>query len=71
MLFNRQVDYLTLTRPKLTYVVHTLAQFMQSPCTDHRDVVLHVIRYLKGSPGQGILLSADFPLILTIYCDLD
>lgn len=28
-----------------------------------------VVRYLKGHPGQGILLQAGSPLILTAYCD--
>lgn len=32
---------------------------------------MRVVPYLKGSPGQGILLSADTNLELSIYCDTD
>lgn len=32
--------YLTITRPELTYSVHILSQFMQSPLQDHWDVVI-------------------------------
>lgn len=63
--------YLTLTRPDLTYSVHVLSQFMQSPRQEHFDVVIRVLRYLKGHPGQGLLLRADSDLQLTAYCDSD
>ena len=42
--------YLVITRPELSYAVHTLAQFMQTPRTRHWEAALRVIRYLKGSP---------------------
>lgn len=51
--------YLAVTRPDLVYSVHTLAQFMQSPREEHWTAVLRVVRYLKNSHGQGILLRAD------------
>lgn len=63
--------YLVITRPELSYTVHTLAQFMQTPCTRHWEAALRVIRYLKGSSGRGILLSSDNNLSLASYCDSD
>lgn len=54
--------YLSITRPDLTYTIHILAQFMQHPRQEHWDAALRVIRFLKGTPGQGILLH--FRLIL-------
>lgn len=50
-------------------MVHILAQFMQSPRIYHWVTALHVVRCLKGSPGQGILLRVDSLLILTAYYD--
>ncbi|KAI5664580.1 hypothetical protein M9H77_23903 [Catharanthus roseus] len=63
--------YLTLTRPELAYVVHTLAQFMHVPRHAHWDAAIRVVRYLKGSPRRGIFLSSHSPLSLTAYCDSD
>ena len=63
--------YLTLTRPELSYSVHILAQFMHQPREAHWEAALRVVRYLKGSPGQGILLRADSDLRLYAYCDSD
>lgn len=57
--------YLCFTRPDLAYIVHILAQFMKQPCQEHWDAALRTVRYFKGSPGQGILLSADSDLTLT------
>jgi hypothetical protein len=63
--------YLTITRPELSYVVHTLAQFMKAPCVPHWQAALRVLHYLKSHPGQGLFLSARSPLRLTAYCDSD
>lgn len=63
--------YLSSTRPDLVYTVHILAQFMQHPRQDHWDAALRTVRYLKGCPGQGILLRTDCELSLTGWCDSD
>ncbi|KAK6161310.1 hypothetical protein DH2020_004691 [Rehmannia glutinosa] len=63
--------YLSVTRPDLSYSVHILAQFMQNPRQDHWDAALRVVHYLKGNPGQGILLRADCDLQLYGWCDFD
>ncbi|CAH9097621.1 unnamed protein product [Cuscuta epithymum] len=64
--------YLSFTRPDLAYAVHILSQFMQAPRQDHWTAALRVVRYLKGTPGQGILLSSTCDLTLTdkeaTYC---
>ncbi|XP_065855377.1 uncharacterized mitochondrial protein AtMg00810-like [Euphorbia lathyris] len=63
--------YLTITRPELSYSVHTLAQFLSNPKVEHWDDALRVLRYLKGSPGQGILLRKCNDLRLNAFCDSD
>ena len=63
--------YLAVTRPDIAYSVHILSQFMQEPRTDHWDAALRVVRYLKGTPGQGILLRSDSDLSLQGWCDSD
>ncbi|KAK3002579.1 hypothetical protein RJ639_020329 [Escallonia herrerae] len=63
--------YLTITRPDICYAVHVLSQFMQSPCSQHRDAALRVLRYLKAAPGQGLFLPADSPLQIYAFSDSD
>lgn len=63
--------YLTITRPEITYSVHILSQFMQAPRQGHWDAIILVLKYLKFSPGQGIVLPKDNNLELTAYCDSD
>ena len=56
--------YLAVTRPDLAYSVHILSQFLQAPTMAHWDAALWVVRYLKGTPGNGILLRSDSDLTL-------
>nr|KYP51407.1 Retrovirus-related Pol polyprotein from transposon TNT 1-94 [Cajanus cajan] len=63
--------YLTITRPELSYAVHTLSQFLQHPLQEHYDAVLRVLRYIKGNPGQGLLIRSTCDLHLRAYCDSD
>ncbi|RVX22042.1 Retrovirus-related Pol polyprotein from transposon RE2 [Vitis vinifera] len=63
--------YLAVTRPDLAYSVHILSQFMHEPRIEHWEAALRVVRYLKGTPGQGILLRADSDLSLQGWCDSD
>ncbi|GKV47882.1 hypothetical protein SLEP1_g54737 [Rubroshorea leprosula] len=63
--------YLTITRPYITYAVNLLSQFMHEPRQPHLDVAIQVLRYLKSTPGHGLLLPASGTLQLTAYCDSD
>uniref|UniRef100_A0A803P5L5 Integrase catalytic domain-containing protein n=1 Tax=Cannabis sativa TaxID=3483 RepID=A0A803P5L5_CANSA len=63
--------YLTLSRPDITFAVNTLSQFMSSPRTPHLTALHHLLRYLKGSPGQGILYSSTSSLHLRGFSDSD
>ncbi|XP_019095820.1 PREDICTED: uncharacterized protein LOC109130579 [Camelina sativa] len=63
--------YLSITRPKLNYIVHILSQFMQTPLLPHWEAAIRVVRYLKGCPAQGILLRSDSADSLIAYCDSD
>ncbi|GKU93384.1 hypothetical protein SLEP1_g6979 [Rubroshorea leprosula] len=63
--------HLTITRPEISFAVHTLSQFMQAPRQPHLDATMRVWRYLKSSPGQGIFLSSSSSLQLSAYCDSD
>lgn len=48
--------YLTLTRHDISYPVHVLSQFLQSPLQAHYEADMRVLRYLKSHQGQGVFL---------------
>ena len=44
---------------------------MQKPREEHMEAARRVVRYLKGTAGQGILLRQTCNLQLTGFCDAD
>ncbi|KAL5774663.1 hypothetical protein ACOSP7_012220 [Xanthoceras sorbifolium] len=63
--------YLTVTRPDIVYSVRTLSQFMQEPRILHWDAVIRILKYIKGTPGQELLLPSKNSLTLKAFCDSD
>ena len=47
--------YLAHTRPDIAFAVSCVSQFMHSPSKNHLDVVCWILKYLKGTPGRGLL----------------
>lgn len=66
-----KINFLINTRPDLSYAAQTLSQFMQNPTTVHMAAVQHILRYIKGSLGQGILLRGSDQLTIHAYSDSD
>ena len=63
--------YLTHTRPDITYAVSIVSQFMHAPSEEHMDTVYRILRYLKGSPGKGLLYSKNGVSNIEGYTDAD
>ena len=63
--------YLIITHPDIAYVVHVVSQFIGSPTTVHWAVVLRILRYLRGTVFQSLLLSSTSSLELRAYSDAD
>lgn len=73
--FNRRLLgrllYLQISRPDLCFAVHRLSQFLHRPTNTHMNVVHHLLRYLKRSPGQGVLIKPVQEFHLKAFVDAD
>ncbi|KAK1418428.1 hypothetical protein QVD17_27572 [Tagetes erecta] len=63
--------YLSHTRPDISYAVQYLSQFMHKPTHAHLQLAMRVLRYLKGSPGKGLIFSRTESFQLSAYSDSD
>lgn len=61
--------YLTTTRPDISFSVQQLSQYMGHPTNLHHDAAIHVLRYIKSSPAQGLFYPSDSTLQLKGFSD--
>uniref|UniRef100_J3MVH8 Integrase catalytic domain-containing protein n=1 Tax=Oryza brachyantha TaxID=4533 RepID=J3MVH8_ORYBR len=65
------LQYLTLTRPELTYAVQQVCLFMHDPREPHLALIKRILRYVKGSLSAGLHISIGPLQSLTAYSDAD
>ncbi|CAN0870173.1 Retrovirus-related Pol polyprotein from transposon TNT 1-94 [Linum grandiflorum] len=61
--------YLSHTRPDITYAVSIVSQFMSDPTEEHMAAVIYIIRYLKKTPGLGLMFKRNNSRIVELYTD--
>uniref|UniRef100_A0A2N9J7Z1 Reverse transcriptase Ty1/copia-type domain-containing protein n=1 Tax=Fagus sylvatica TaxID=28930 RepID=A0A2N9J7Z1_FAGSY len=64
------LQYLTFTRPDLSYAVNHICQFMHQPTDQHLIAAKHTLRYVQGSLDHGLSFRPG-PLTLTAFTDSD
>ena len=67
----RKLNYLTITRPDISFPVSVISQFLQSPCDSHWDAMIRILRYIKGTLGQGVLYENKGHTQIVGYYDAD
>lgn len=65
------LQYLTLTRPDISYSVNKVCQYLHAPRTTHWTAVKRILRYLKCSEGLGLQITKSPSLLVTAYSDAD
>ena len=65
------LQFLTLTRPDLTYAVQQACLYMHQPRDMHWTLVKRVLRYVCGSLSKGLQLRRSSAPTLTAYSDAD
>ncbi|KAL0307928.1 UNVERIFIED_CONTAM: Retrovirus-related Pol polyprotein from transposon RE2 [Sesamum calycinum] len=65
------LQYLSLTRPDVSFAINKLSQFMHCPSTLHWCAVKRLLRYLVGTLDYGLLLRKNSPRTLHAFADAD
>ncbi|EXB61168.1 Copia protein [Morus notabilis] len=63
--------YLSHTRPDIAFAVSMISQFMHSPQKTHIEAAYRILRYLKGSPGKGLMFRKHDNRTIEAYTDAD
>ncbi|KAL6318356.1 hypothetical protein AAG906_039448 [Vitis piasezkii] len=67
----RALQYVTLTRPDIAFVVNKAYQFMSKPFDVHWLAVKRILRYLKGTLNLGLQFQPTTSMELQGYSDAD
>ena len=66
-----KLNYLTITRPDISFAISVVSQFLNSPCEDHWNAVIHIVKYIKGSLGKELLYGHNNHTKFVCYSDVD
>jgi len=67
-----QLNYLAGTsRPEIQFAVHQCARFSQDPKMSHEKAIKRIVRYLKRTKDEGMILDIDKSKGFECYVDAD
>lgn len=65
------LQYLTFTRPDISYAVQQVCLHMHAPMDEHMDALKRILRYIKGTIDYGLHLYKSKLSDLVTYTDAD
>jgi hypothetical protein len=65
------LQYLTFTRPDLTYAVQQICLHMHDPRESHLVALKRLLRYVRGTVDCGLVLHRSPSAELVVYTDVD
>ncbi|KAH9717287.1 retrovirus-related pol polyprotein from transposon RE1 [Citrus sinensis] len=63
--------YLSHTRPDIGFAVSSVSQFMNNPREEQMEAVYRILRYLKLTPGKGLMFRKNNKREIDVYTDAD
>ena len=66
-----KLNYLTVTRPDIAFSMSVLSQFLSAPCDSHWEAVVRILKYIKKTPGKGLLYEIRGHTEIVGYSDAD
>jgi histone deacetylase 1/2 len=65
------LQYLTLTRPDISFAVNKVCQFLSRPTETHWEAVKRILRYFKGTLQVGLQFRRSSSSCISIFTDAD
>jgi hypothetical protein len=65
------LQYLTLTRPDISFAINRVCKFLHNPTTAHWERVKRILRYVRGTLTNGLRFVKSSSLILSGFSDAD
>jgi histone deacetylase 1/2 len=65
------LQYLTITRPDVSYAVNRVCQYLHAPRTSHWSAVKRILRYVSLTASYGLLLQPAPSCALSAFSDAD
>jgi hypothetical protein len=66
-----RLNYLTVTRPDISFDVSVISKFLNYPCDSHWEAALWILKYIKGAPRKGLLYTNQGHMEVQCYSDAD
>ena len=63
------LQYLTLTRPDLSFAVNKVCQFLHAPTTAHWIAVKRILRYVCGTRNMGLKIRKSKSMLVSAISD--
>jgi histone deacetylase 1/2 len=65
------LQYLTHTRPDISFAANKVCQFLSQPTDVHWEAVKRILRYVKGTLQTGLQIRKSSSLGISIFTDAD
>jgi hypothetical protein len=65
------LQYLTLTRPDISFAINKVCQYLHAPTTQHWTAVKRILRYVKGTADIGLKIKQSSSWLISAFSDAD
>jgi hypothetical protein len=65
------LQYLTLTRPDISFAVNKVCQFLHCPTTVHWTTVKRILRYVCGTCSNGLKINKSPSMLVSAFSHAD
>jgi hypothetical protein len=65
------LQYLTVTRPDISFSINKVCQYLHASTTDHMTTVKRILRFLQHTLGMGLHIRQSTSTMVSAFSDAD